>query len=687
MRQISQTIGQAYNRLIINGKAEYYYTVDNLPSLDIYELPIVRKGGKNRKQYYNIACAFDIETTNIKSEKPYAFMYHWQFCFNNKTVIFGRTWQEYRKFVNYLANKLELSESKRLVVYVHNLGFEFQFLYSQLPEIKEVFAREKRKIIKFFSQGIEYRCSYMLSNMSLAKFCENSKNCSHYKLTGTYDYTKIRYPWTELTPHELKYCYNDVKGLAECIQSKLDEDNIATIPLTSTGYVRRDFRKAMFSNEKNKRLLKSIAVDSKIYELLKEAFRGGNTHANALYTGLIMKDVYSNDLASSYPAAMLIDKYPMTAFINANPLKFYRYLDEGKAMLFRMRIENVYFTATHGIPYIPISKCRNLKNVTNDNGRVLMCDSLEITVTDIDYKIILKDYDFENLQVSNLYIADYGFLPNEYRKEIYEYFKQKTQLKGIKEKEYEYMKSKNKINASYGMIVTDILNDEITFINGEWGRVPVNPEEAIEKHNNAKSTFLAYQWGIWVTANARKRLEDMLHIVGDSVLYVDTDSIKYIGNFDNAFKAKNAEIIELSNNAEIETCVVKDGKKHYMGIWDFDGHYQYFKTLGAKKYIYVKDGKTTLTVAGLSKHLASTYIKYMSKRNKCNPCELFEKGALFARSSGRTTAFYNDVSRETLTAENRTFESGSNVAIMETTYVLGITGEYENLLKEIQKNS
>ena len=42
----------------------------------------------------------------------------------------------------------------------------------------------------------------------------------------------------------------------------------------------------------------------------------------------------------------------------------------------------------------------------------------QITVTDIDYKIICRDYSFKNLRVSNLYISDYGYLPDEYRNEI-----------------------------------------------------------------------------------------------------------------------------------------------------------------------------------------------------------------------------------------------------------------------------
>ena len=160
MPRISWMTGKKSNRLIINGKEEYYYTVDNMPEIDFYSLPICRKKGKHCKTYYNISCTFDIETTNVSHETPYAFMYHWQFCFNNQYVIFGRTWEEYKQLLAYFAEKLELTETKRLVIYVHNLAFEFQFLWSQLDNISEVFARKPRKIMKFYSGGFEYRCSY-----------------------------------------------------------------------------------------------------------------------------------------------------------------------------------------------------------------------------------------------------------------------------------------------------------------------------------------------------------------------------------------------------------------------------------------------------------------------------------------------------------------------------------------------
>lgn len=124
------------------------------------------------KKYYRVPATFDIETTTISNvEKPYAFMYIWQFCLDGKVVI-GRTWKEFNLFIDELINALGLEEDKKLVIYVHNLSYEFEFIRDFL-EFKDVFATAKRKVLKASTNELEFRCSYYLSNMNLAKFISN----------------------------------------------------------------------------------------------------------------------------------------------------------------------------------------------------------------------------------------------------------------------------------------------------------------------------------------------------------------------------------------------------------------------------------------------------------------------------------------------------------------------------------
>ena len=52
-----------------------------------------------------------------------------------------------------------------------------------------------------------------------------------------------------------------------------------------------------------------------------------------------------------------------------------------------------------------------------------------------------------------------------------------------------------------------------------------------------------------------------------------------------------------------------------LGVWDYEGNYSRFKTLGAKRYMYEIDNDIHITVAGVSKKSGSEYLKYKYKTN------------------------------------------------------------------------
>ena len=211
----------------------------------------------------------------------HAYMYVWQFAFDH-TIFIGRSWKDYTVLLKSI-NKC-LKGNEYLVVYVHNLSYEFQFLSGIYPfENENVFAVKPHKVLKAVSGQIEYRCSMLHSNMSLDKWTQQM-NVVHRKLSGDkYNYDIIRYPWTELTEQELAYQCHDVLGVVECIQTELyrDGDNLYKIPLTSTGYVRRDVKRAM--KPISHRLMYQLHMEQEVYEMLKRAFRGGDTHANRFF--------------------------------------------------------------------------------------------------------------------------------------------------------------------------------------------------------------------------------------------------------------------------------------------------------------------------------------------------------------------------------------------------------------------
>lgn len=664
-------------------KKEVAYNISDFPYTQLKSLPIIKKAKKG--EFYNVSSAFDIETTTIEPPKhedeyiynPYGFMYHWQFCINN-LVVFGRTWEEFISFLDNIRSTLHLNENRKLIVYVHILGYEFQFMKDFL-QIDNIFAKDKRKPMKVLSQGIEFRCSYFLSNMSLNKFCENSKLCVHYKMQDTYDYKKLRTPTTPLTNDELAYCYNDVRGLCECIDTKLLDDDIATIPLTNTGYVRREYRKAMKTKQLRHKFV-STQLNPEHYKMLKRAFRGGNTHANRFLSNVVLDNVYSFDISSSYPTSMAIDEYPIGAFMecklnNQNKLD---YFIDNYCVVMDITFFDITVKENEVIPYIPISHCWERSGVVNDNGRVLHADMITITLTNIDVKIIRDTYNYKGFTVNKSIYATKGKLPLELRSKMMEFFTNKTMLKNIEGKEYEYMKSKNMLNSTFGMMVTSIDHSEITYNSDtmEWGEVQPNLDSALEQFYKSRNNFLSYQWGVFVTANSRLRLQKMLKKVGADVVYTDTDSIKFVNKKHiKEFDELNNELIKQAERNDIQAFVDRDGERFYLGTWDNDCNYLRYKTLGSKKYCYekMKKGKKVfeITVSGMSKKKGAERVGNIDN---------FEIGKTY-RDVGRTTSWYNDEKPHKITINGDTFTSASNIGILDTTYTLGVTNEYWELIK------
>ena len=664
-------------------KKEVAYNINDFPYTQIKNIPIIKKAKKG--EFYNISCAFDIETTTIEPPKhedeyiynPYGFMYHWQFCINN-IVVFARTWEEFTNFLDNIRSILHLNENRKLIVYVHNLAYEFQFMKDFL-QIDNIFAKDKKKPMKVLSQGIEFRCSYFLSNMSLNKFCENSKLCIHYKMQDTYDYKKLRTPTTPLTNDELAYCYNDVRGLCECIDTKLLDDDIATIPLTNTGYVRREYRKAMKTKQLRHKFI-ATQLNADQYKMLKRAFRGGNTHANRFLSNVVLDNVYSFDISSSYPTSMAIDDYPMGVFMeckldNQNKLD---YFIDNYCVVMDITFFNITVKENEVIPYIPISHCWERSGVINDNGRVLHADMITMTLTNIDLQIIRDTYDYKGFTVNKSMYASKGKLPIELRIKMMEFFTNKTMLKNIEGKEYEYMKSKNMLNSTFGMMVTSIDHSEVTYNSDtmEWGELEPNLDSALEQFYKSRNNFLSYQWGVFVTANSRLRLQKMLKKVGADVVYTDTDSIKFVNKKHiKEFEELNKDLIKQAETNDIQAFVDRDGERFYLGTWDNDGNYLQFKTLGAKKYCYekMKKGKKVfeITVSGMSKKKGAERVANIDN---------FQIGKTY-HDIGRTTSWYNDEKPHKITINGDTFTTASNIGILDTTYTLGVTNEYWELIK------
>jgi len=663
--------------------------------------------GGNKRNYMAITTAFDIETTVIPGTQQ-AVMYIWQWCFTDVVVI-GRTWEEFIELSTRIKNCLPAE--RWLVVYCHNLSHEMQYLkgiYSFTEA--DVFAIASRQILKADMYGcFEYRCSYKLTNMSLHEFTEKM-NVTHQKLSGEeFDYSKIRYPWTELTDREIEYCVNDVLGLVEAITALMarDGDSLKTIPLTATGYVRRDIKQSM-RNGLHHNYIASMLPDWEVFSALREAFRGGNTHANRLMTSTVVKYVHSADESSAYPACLCNCFFPCSKFIPILPHDLnLDYITRcikirHKALLLRIGITGLALRNRYwGCPYLSKDKCREIRAAVYeldghftemaDNGRIIEADYLETTVTDIDLEIICREYTGE-IKILQGWYASYKKLPEQITSVIIKYYQDKTALKNVEGQELYYDKAKSLLNACYGMMAQNPCKVRQLFRQvGDYEpefdeEDPEQMKPVLEKAN--RKAFLNYAWGVWTTCHARARLEAGIRMAhqpdkGIYFLYADTDSVKYIGNIDwTEYNAARIEECKESGSWAVDS----KGKTHFMGVYESEDNpetgycYYQFKTMGAKKYAYVKTpgGPTECTIAGVNKEKGGPEL------DKHGGLKAFEDDFVFTEAGGTESVYNDDPEIKEMVIDGHTLKITSNVAILPSTYRLGITGEYRRIVKYFQ---
>lgn len=684
------------------------YNIHDFPYENLNTKALICKHKKKPKYIVYTFATFDIETTTIDNgtDTPYGFMYHWQMDVGGY-VVTGRRWEEWVKFMLKLVEIFKTDETRNFVVYIQNEAFEFQFIRDFLNEYMggfTVFASQRRKPIYVTTgNGIQFRCSYKLTNMSLEKAVENELGVVHCKAAGDLDYRVIRTADTPLDDTEYGYCVSDVVSLYELIERRLinEHDNLESIPMTNTGYVRRDCRNSCRKDQDYREEFLKQEITESVYKLLTDAGRGGNTHANRYMSGRVWHDVDSFDVSSSYPSQMFLRKFPVSKFTPYGDIESRAELDEllsEYACLFRVIFTGLEIKDNIGMPYIAISKATaRSKHVTLDNGRVLSVINREdrendrgyiaLTLTDIDFKIIKEQYTWDEISISDFHIATYGYLPEALLSQVMAYFKAKTELKDkIKEAEdreaeeelanltYLYAKSKNRLNGIFGMCYTNPVHNVISINeDGEWIEDAPEIATALKKYWKSRNSFLVYAWGVWITAWARRHLEDLFNALGqDKVIYGDTDSGKAVDVDISKIDALNVKVKALADKRGAYCDY--NGTRYYMGVYEHENKVPIakFKTLGAKKYVYEDENGLHVTISGVSKKLGA---------KELGSIDNFVPGFIF-KEAGGLTLYYNDAEQgiHQITVDGCTMTTASNIAMVDSTYEIGITSEYAELI-------
>ena len=697
----------------------HFSQLKDVSGLGRYRKKFKHDGKMCARVYSDTIYTFDIETTSLfkvgkkwdvfnydLSKECYghdsgdmiAIPYIWMFGIED-TVYYGRDFYDFEKVLKQISSPYVTK-----IIWVHNLQFELQFLQNIFDKytITDMCARDIRKPISFYVQelNIEFRCSYMLTNLSLEKASEEYTNVQK-KHTLEYD-SKIRTELTKLSDLELEYCEYDIICLYYIIKYHRDlYKHLCKCPLTSTSKVRKALRDKVDFGYIQK--MWELVPSAELYLKMMATFQGGWNHANILNSGRIFDSsqvglIKCEDETSAYPTVMCLELYPST------PFRFIDYddymeLKEDETNLFIMRVGLNKIKSRYYNNYISYSRALEVSdnNLIYDNGRVSSSDYVELYCTNVDLDIIKKNYEIEKIDYIEIYTSEGRYLDIRVIEFILELYQNKTSLKGIKEKEFMYKLSKAYINSLYGMSVTNPLKNSADYTDGIWNRKALTDgfvNEVLENTRQSYSTLFYYATGVFVTSYARRNLFGTIissHEFDSHVIYADTDSIFYYGDFDYIFEEYNKQIYEKYKKCcknfsqlKIEDFIPKDkkGVRHPLGYFEIDKVMKKFITLGAKKYCYVDmDDVLRITVSGVNKKGAEAL----------HDISEFKKGFTWGYREARKLAhYYNDeqpfVTFTDADGNKYTNKFKHGLILQPTTYTLGLSDVYEALIEYYQES-
>lgn len=613
------------------------------------DIPFIKKGKKSYLEQY---ICLDTETSHNhqdEKEKQECWIYQWAFTFN-KSIYYGRTPIELCEKLCEISSFYNLNTSNRIKIFIHNLPYDFSYLVMFFDKyfggVEHILAYANHKVFNIaYNNGLEFFCSYKLSNDSLDRWSKKL-NTKHKKLVGAIDYGKINTQFSQLNYKDWKYMFYDVIVLDECIykQMELYNDNIATLPLTSTGYTRREILQAYKGKGKHKKMSKDMksfkdtALNYDTYNMCRLEFSGGITHGNRLFKSeTINGTIRHRDFVSHYPSQQRTKKFPMGRFnLFSNEItidKLVKYKND-YAILCDIYISNCHLRDKKiTLPYLQLSHClkehtHNFKYL-DDNGRVIYFEGTCHMVVDLNELLLIKEQYTFTYVIKQTYASMLDYLPPFMTETIDKHFKGKSDLKNlvkqlekqgatleeINKAELDLLKSKNVINGIYGVSATDIVRQDITLNGNEWNTNKLTEEEVKKKISDYYKSYnncMRYQWGCYTTIYARLELMHFIKdIIGyENFLYADTDSCFYLSNDDieKRIEEENKRLYQDSIDKKAYIITDKNETIVYNQFTDENEDIISFRFLHSKCYAYItNDGVLHSTIAGVQKKCGKFY--------------------------------------------------------------------------------
>ena len=454
--------------------------------------------------------------------------------------------------------------------------------------------------------------------------------------------------------------------------------NIGNVPLTATGRDRNMISHAFsFCSDKYKRwildrqlrinppqmpqqqtqknmqkydaMLQRYQHDLYTMNRLRMAFFGGFCYASTLWGDTeLSKDtgagdgVVSADLDACYAAEMLTKRFPMDRWQPVPDWELPRTREQqedvlhmrgwykNRALLLHMRLSNIE-SRVKDFGFLPSWYKYHVKEsgleTFKRSERVYKCNEMEVVMTDIDFRQLLKWYKCDVEMIDGLSNV-YDYLPDYITDTVIMLYKDKADFKDYlrpkkaagtdtDEENIEYQYKKTMLARVYGVFCQDPIR-----MLYEWDEQTHSiTSRGYEQPETTLFSSVLYQWGVWTAAHARDTLLKMCARVGADhngqwdyrLIYCDTDCIRWIDDGSgekmrfidgyNQLKRKQIasvmtlrRIFRINNLYDIE---IDPHRLDSCGQWEIE-RFRSYKHIGIKMYAVVKEsGKFKATIAGL----------------------------------------------------------------------------------------
>lgn len=645
----------------------------------------------------------DTETSHLTN--TCAWVYQWAAKLGS-LYVYGRKPSEIIEFMRLVAEHYGLNEEKKIVLYIHNASYDIQYIKTFLREYDPTanfLAIDRHSIIQIDVIGFKIICSYKLTNMSLSALSEAYAD-TYVKAVGEIDYSLIRYQDSKLTGNDWFYMFSDVASQYDGIRGYLKMQGYKyafQAPITSTGFVRANCRKAAKNEETWRGEFLDMRLELEEYKLCRQAFMGGVCIASFKYSDKTVRgdNLRHKDFTSSYPARQLLDYMPTGAPSWYGEVESEEELDslcDEWCCVFILTLDNVHIKKGVTAPCIPSSKCIHKENYLKLNGKIVSAETLTIVCCELDYKWIKRQYTYDSIGVDKMLIFERGEMPKWLKTEVYEYFKNKCTLKNADDEQsiMLYGKSKNMLNGIYGMTATAIIRD-IFEMDDNWildkkKQTEDDEENALNKYYRSYNNFMPYQYAIYTTAHARDALYTMIEATGDNdgvddyvndiydltdvyknFLYCDTDSVFYIETPENIIRME--KYTDYCMKRAIDGNAYVDDK--YLGLPTDEPKLRAFRAIHSKCYAMEEWNKKTrryelnVVIAGIPKKA----IKWVYGDNFVMPYEMTNAQELGSidnltdgftfKHCGGTRCVYNERPIEILNINGHLTELSSSAVI------------------------